>query len=348
MPIVRRSSGGVFALLPSHLHLRPIAVTLIGVVAITGCSVGFKYAYEGHEYTMTRGNINYQKKVLADVQQKYGIFIGHAQVLRLPTLPELQKQAITFKGACDYMQASLTESPEGSGFTPASDLLRRDSAEVCQSASAAAHELQRKEAEEALAIDVARARKRAIEDEAMAEAAEKKSQAIAAIVQECTSHWLSQSDKCVGVHGISAAEVVDCQKRCTDGGANGYKAALSSAQTSCSTAKIPPKCDVTRPTSAVVDDAQFKGDLAACAKGCGDDRKAAAAAAREQAAAAREAAAACARTPRLPNGTPADSCHSRCLDVGLKCAGYCSDDDTACAANCKGVMRMCSSNCPCR
>jgi hypothetical protein len=122
---------------------------------------------------------------------------------------------------------------------------------------------------------------------------ERRDAALAGIVAECTSGWLSQSTKCAGVDGLSGEEKARCQDACAAGGAAAYAAALQGARSLCASASTAPKCNVTRPATAFVPDVQLKSDLATCAQQCRDDRRVAAEAAAQAAAqAASEARAA--------------------------------------------------------
>ena len=212
-------------------------------------------------------------------------------------------------------------------------------------------EIANRKAQESEAVAAAQARlaQERAQEEAQrhkldAGAAETRRRAVASIVQDCTSQWLSQSNRCAEVPGLSSDERTWCQNQCAYGGAQGYSAALRSAQNSCAAATTSPKCDLTRPPQAFVDDVQFKSDLAACAKGCRYDRSAAAEAARKDAAsAAREAAAAAARAraeagaARARGGSSpwCDGCSAEARLCASQCANFqCKADCAAQGVKC--------------
>jgi hypothetical protein len=95
-------------------------------------------------------------------------------------------------------------------------------------------------------------------------------------VEECKSKWLSLSSKCVDIPGLSDDERLQCQRACADDAEHGYKEALAAVQTACASATTPPKCKLTKPPGAFVDDARLKADLNQCTQACRDARKASA------------------------------------------------------------------------
>jgi hypothetical protein len=198
----------------------PLGLLIVGALVI-GCSVGWKYSYRGQEYSMTQSNIDYHKKVVADVQQKYGILVGAANIQEVDVsgstdsisaqLPKLKKQADSFQGACTYIKSAAVQGPDGGGFTPASALLTNDATETCKAADNATEQVAK--VEKAIKEKEQQALRQEEEDKKKADAAaaEKRWESIKGVLAQCESQM--RPVPC-DVDGITDKERKDCSDRC--------------------------------------------------------------------------------------------------------------------------------------
>lgn len=97
--------------------------TLLGAAfALAGCGVvGWQYRYGGHQFTMTRPNIEYHEHAIKDVRTRYGD-------------PAAQEDVAKLRGACELLQEYAAEAPDPGSFTPARDLLDADARSACKKA----------------------------------------------------------------------------------------------------------------------------------------------------------------------------------------------------------------------
>jgi hypothetical protein len=103
-----------------------LALFLLGSFGIlptlAGCgTVGWKYRYDGKEYTMTQSNSEYHQHAMADVRSRFGD-------------PAAQVEVANLKGACELLQRYAAGAPDPGQFTPARELLDREARATCAKA----------------------------------------------------------------------------------------------------------------------------------------------------------------------------------------------------------------------
>lgn len=197
------------------------AFVLLGTGAISGCSVGWKYHYRGREISMNQSNIDYHKKVSADLQEQYGMLFGNAEITVADLsgsiesitdqLPALKRQSATYRAACAFIKGAAVQAPDPGSFTSAGSLLSSDAAEICKEADRANEQVTK-------VTDALRAREQAAEKrqeeekkKAAKEAADKRWQAVRGVLAECKTQMRPVA---CDVDGITDDERADCSKRC--------------------------------------------------------------------------------------------------------------------------------------
>ena len=261
---------------------------LFGTLA-SACSVGWPYSYRGTEYRMTQSSIDYHKKVVADVQQKFGVLLGGAHVQPADVMdskealarqiPELREQAKRFRGACAYVTAAAAQGPDGGGFTSAGSLLTDDARETCRLVEDATRQVTK--AEDALArkdreLQAADERQRAQKerDRAQQEAARKQASlaALTGALRACSRDWAPAPNACASPDIDDEARAT-CEKTCAAAAARTFSKALDDAKQACISDVVSQGatkgCALKKPDGSALDDAA----LATAAKKCSDDCK---------------------------------------------------------------------------
>lgn len=175
-------------------------ISLVTFIATSaGCAIGHQFAYGGETYTMTQANIDYFEKAQQDIDALKAQDPGTGIQDSTPPSERvalLERKIALQRTLCERIQQYASGSPDGSGFTPASELLKTEFSRDCSPD---------------VTMRLERELEAAHRDVKASEIAGRRA-AIDAIVQQCSSG--SPAD-CT-VPGITDAERADCARRCDE------------------------------------------------------------------------------------------------------------------------------------